>query len=160
MNETLCDVATKSRIETIVQPETPEQPLIVVSKNVERGCNQTVFALELSGIGRRDRSLKEKTIEDESRKAQQEQYKRMLLSGLSTGQTLDFEYTGGKRANGKTFFDWTIKGRTVGESADAAVVSARRLWQNLNVIAGMLKHEYAFKPVNDEERLRDKPGSC
>ena len=77
--------------EKLVQPETPEQPLIRVCKNIEKERFDAVFALELVGIGRRTRNREEKIKENETQVSQQERYKRLLLAGLSTGQSLDLE---------------------------------------------------------------------
>jgi len=138
-----------------IQPETPEQPLIRVYRNMEQEKYNAVFGLELSGIGRRTRSREEKSKENETRVNQQERYKRLLLTGLSAGQTLDFEYTGGKKNSGSSYFKWMIKGRAEGVDAEDAVASAKQLWQNLNVIAGTLRNEYTFSPVSDERKLGD-----
>lgn len=148
-------VSGEKNLETMVQPETQEQPLIRVSRNVEKECFDAVFALELSGIGRRTRNREEKSKESEKQEGQQERYKRLLLTGLSSGQSLDFEYTGGRNRIGKSYFKWTIKGRAEGVDADEATVSAKRLWQNLNVIVGTLRNEYTFAPVADERKLGD-----
>ena len=142
--------------DSFTQHETPDQPLIRVCRNIEKENFEAVFALELSGIGRRIRSREEKNKEGERQEGQQERFKRLLLTGLSNGQTLDFEYAGGKSRQGKPYFRWMIKGRSEGASSDEAADSARRLWQNLNVIVGTLKNEYVFSPVADEAKLIDQ----
>lgn len=143
--------------EKLVRPETPEQPLILVWKNIEKERFDAAFALELTGIGRRTKGREEKNKEGERQEEAQERYKRLLLAGLAANQGLDLVYTGGKDRQGKPHFTWTIRGRATGETADGAAASARELWRNLNVIAGTLNHEYTFTPVWDERKLREQP---
>jgi len=144
----------KSHVEAYyIHPEKQEQPLIRVYRNMEQEIYEAVFGLELSGIGRRTKSREEKSKENEIHVIQQERYKRLLLTGLSAGQTLDLEYTGGIKNGGTPYFKWLIKGRAQEGNGEEAAASVKQLWQNLNVIAGTLRNEYTFSPVADERKL-------
>jgi len=140
----------------LVQPASPEQPLIRVYKNIEKECFEAVFALELSGIGKRMIIREDWKKESEQREKIQDRHKKLLMSALSAQQSLDFVYSGGRSNLGKTYFKWIIKGRAEGASADDAAISVQRLWQNMNVIVGSLKHEFTFAPVVDEQVLREE----
>lgn len=141
--------------EKLIQPETPEQPLIRVFKNIEKEHYEADFALELAGIGRRTKNKEDGKKEEEKQEGSQERYKKLFLAALSANQSLDFIYSGGKSKHGKTYFKWTIKGHSKGATSEDAIESARQLWQNLNVITGTLRNEYAFAPVIENSKLLD-----
>lgn len=142
--------------EKFIQPATPEQPLIKVTEIAEKECFESAFALELAGIGRKMKSREDIKKEVEKKESNQDRYKKEMLSGLAENQILDFIYTGGRDKRGKPFIKWTIRGRSEASTSDEAVSAARRLWQNLNVITGTLRNEYAFTPVIEEKKLREE----
>ncbi|MFH1025702.1 MAG: type IV secretion system DNA-binding domain-containing protein, partial [Nitrospirota bacterium] len=148
---------SESHQERFIEPETPEHPLIRLRK-IETDCFQAEFALELEGVSRKKTPQETGKKEDEKNDSDASRYWNTLVTVLSEGQGLEFVYHGGKDAQGKPSFDWRINGSSRGESSSTAAASAKRLFQNMNVVLKAIRNDYSFLPVINAELLDRKTG--
>ncbi len=137
---------------SFVESESPEQPLIHVSRNIEANQFEAVFALELNGVTRRE-ILRESYNSDEKKNADTELYCNSLLAGLSECQRLDFVYTGGRNNRGQEFFDWKILGHSNGNSNEEVLQRTKQLYHSLFIFLGNAGKDYCFVPVNKPEKF-------
>lgn len=148
--ENLTNDGTERQV--ILDPETPEQPLIHIHKEKERAYYEAEFALELAGVTKTEIKF-EAAKQDETTKANTGRYQKSLLTALSSEQSLKFLYSGGKDEHGNSCLNWRIVGVSKGPSLEDAALSAKQLFQNINVILKAVRNDYLFAPIIAPERL-------
>lgn len=142
--------------EILIQPEIPEQPLILVREEKETGFYEALFVLELTGVTRKE-SEKQSSDKSEAKDNDHiDKSQNVLLSGISSNQRLDFTYQAVRDEQRKMQVRLEITGHSKGETPAEAVRTALRLWQNLSVGLGTKGDEYCFAPVIEPERLTGK----
>lgn len=144
-------------LETLIRPENPEQPLILVFRaDRESDCYEARFALKLAGVTRRDSEKQSLDNYEEKDTVQVEKDHDVLLSGISSNQRLDFTYQAIRDEQRKMQVHLKITGHSKGKTPAEAVRTALRLWENLSVALGTKGQEYCFAPVIEPERLTEK----
>lgn len=145
--------------ETFIEPELPEQPLILVRKEKDSNWFEAFFILELTGVTRNE-SDKQSSDKSEGKDNDHiEKSQNVLLSGISYNQSLEFTYQTVRDEQRKLQVHLEITGNAKGESPAEAVRTVLRLWQNLSVALGTKGNEYCFAPVIDPERLVEEKHS-
>ena len=132
----------------ILEPITPDHPSIFIRKKKEQEYFEAQFALELVGVTKSRTNLEAKGKHEETNKPDTTRYRKSLISGISSHQGLQLIYTMGKGDHGNSQFTWKVVGLSRGLSFEEVTVSARQLFQNLNVLLKAVKNDYSFMPVN------------
>jgi hypothetical protein len=139
--------------QVILDPDTPEQPLISIQKKKERAYFEAEFALELAGVTKTKIKFEPVGKQDEKTKVDAVKFRQSLVRVPFSGQGLRFVYSGGNDEHGNPSLDWRIIGVSKGLSVEDAALSARQLFQNLNVILKALRNDYFFVPIIAPERF-------
>ncbi len=143
-----------SEWQKIIEPETPEQPLIRVLKKKEMTSFEAAFALELAGVTRKKEGDQQPSDKSEANNTGNvDKNHNFLLSGISSGQRVDFIYSSNKERILQ--FRLKIVGYSKGETSEESVNKALSLWQNLSVMLGTL-NDYCFVPVTETDKLTDE----
>jgi hypothetical protein len=141
--------------EKLIEPMSPDSPLIRLQQSKEPACYKAVFGVEFRGVSHTGREHKNTVI----MRCEQEHftscYRNLLFRGISADQELHFIYNGGTDLNGHEYFDWKIMGCSTGETADDVLKSINKLWQELNVNLGVKSKDYFFSPITSSKRLQE-----
>ncbi|MBE0427236.1 MAG: type IV secretion system DNA-binding domain-containing protein [Nitrospirae bacterium] len=142
--------------ETLIQPELPEQPLVLLRKEKEGDLYEACFKLELSGVTRKESDRQASDKSEAKDNDQTDTSQNVLLSGISSNQRIDFTYKTVRDEQRKMQVGLEITGYSKGETPAEAVGTLLRLWHNLSVTLGTKGDEYCFAPVIEPERLTEK----
>ncbi len=144
-----------SEWQKIIEPETPEQPLMRVRARKEMSDFEAEFALKLTGVTKDKTNRETPNKQEELYNICSSKYLREIIPCLAANQNLKFVYNAGKDAQGNPFFNWRVIGYSKGLTCEDALMTAKQLWQNLNVILKAVRNDYSFEPVISAESLGD-----
>ena len=128
--------------EEVLKPNSQDQPLIRLWEDLESGKFEAVFAYELEGVTREVRNQAAKEQDTAA-----DLYGSYLISGLSSGQGLDFVYGCGRDTRGNENFSLRIMGCSSDSTPEGAMRRTHDLRQNLKVALGNIERDYRFIPI-------------
>uniref|UniRef100_A0A7C3WWS5 DUF87 domain-containing protein n=1 Tax=Dictyoglomus turgidum TaxID=513050 RepID=A0A7C3WWS5_9BACT len=144
----------KPEIENFVRPEDPEKPIILLKFESKYSYFEARFALELAGVIRNENYQKNVGNSNEKDNIRKGKIYNSLLSVITSNQGIDFIYNSVKSEQKEIIFTFNIEGISRGKTSEEATSSAYTLWQDLNVILGLIDNDYCFATIKGTEKFQ------